>query len=87
MGLDTVELILSIEKSFSIDIPTTTAAKLTTVGQLHQFIVSELNRLNRPRINEHIVFDQLRIIICSQLGVNPEQVVPSASIVGDLGAD
>ncbi len=33
------------------------------------------------------VFERVRNIIVNQLGVDPEQVVPSASFVDDLNAD
>src|SRR3989442_929848 len=45
MGLDTVELVLSVEKLFGIEIPDAAAAELDTVGKLHQFILAELARL------------------------------------------
>jgi acyl carrier protein len=87
MGLDTVELVLSVEQVFDIEIPDAAAADLDTVGKLHAFIVAELLRLGRTNINADIVFDQLRTIICSRLGVKPEDVIPAARFVQDLGAD
>jgi acyl carrier protein len=87
MGLDTVELILSVEKFFGIELPDAVAEKLDTVGKLHQYIVSEHHRLNRPNINSDIIFDQLRTIICYQLEVKPEEVVSGARFVQDLRAD
>jgi acyl carrier protein len=87
MGLDTVELVLSVEELFGIELPDAVAEKLDTVGKLHQYIVSEHLRLNRPNINADIIFDQLRTIICYHLGVEPEVVKPEARFVQDLGAD
>jgi acyl carrier protein len=86
MGLDTVELVLSVEKLFDIEIPNDVAEKLDTVGKLHAFIVSELVRLERERINPDIVFDQLRTVISALLAVKPSQVVPEARFVKDLDA-
>jgi acyl carrier protein len=87
MGLDTVELVLSVEQIFDIELPDAMAEKLDTVGKLHQYIVSEHHRLNRPNINSDIIFDQLRTIVCYQLGVEPEEVKPDARFIQDLGAD
>ncbi|HKO89408.1 MAG TPA: hypothetical protein VJU83_12945 [Burkholderiales bacterium] len=87
MGLDTVELVLAVEDIFQIDIPNTAAEQLDTVGKLHAFVVAELQRLDRPNVHPAIVFDELRTIICYQLGVKPEEVVPDARFVQDLGAD
>ena len=36
---------------------------------------------------EKTIEEKVRDIIVEQLGVNPEQVVPSASFTNDLGAD
>jgi acyl carrier protein len=44
----------------------------------------------RPRIEEYrmsIINDRVINVISAQLGVEKKQVVPSASIVDDLGAD
>lgn len=87
MGLDAVELVLSVEELFNIEISNEQAEKLETVGQLRDFIVSELRRLGRSNVNADIVLDELRVVICAQLGVKPEQVVPEAHFVHDLGID
>ena len=87
VGLDTVELILSVEESFEIEISNGAAEKIQTVGDLHEFVLSELMRLERPDINREIVFDILRNLICFQLGTKPEEVVPRAHFIKDLHAD
>jgi acyl carrier protein len=87
MGMDTVELVMAVEAIFEIDIPDEQAEQLETVGKLHQFVVAELIRRGRAEINPAMVFDQLRTIICRQLGVKPVQVVPEAHFIHDLGAD
>lgn len=87
MGLDTVELVFAVEDIFGIDIPNEAAARLTTVGELHEFVVGELIRLQRPNLNREIVYDLLRNVICMQLGVARQDVVPSARFVQDLHAD
>jgi len=87
MGLDTVELVLAVEEIFGIEIPNESAATLTTVGALHQFIVAELIRLERSNLDRDIAYDLLRNVICMQLGVKPAEVVPGARFVQDLHAD
>ncbi len=87
MGLDTVELVLAVEELFEIEIPNECAEKLTTVGELHQFVVDELTRLERQNVNRDIVYDLIRNIVCIQLGVKPEKVIPGARFVQDLNAD
>ena len=86
MGLDSVELVLNAEEHFGIEIPDHVAETLFTVGDLHGFIVAELNRTGRPQSAE-IVFAELRELICDQLGIEPERVVPAARFVQDLRID
>jgi acyl carrier protein len=86
MGLDTVELIMAIEEHCGIEIPDQDAERLVTVGDIHQFVLHALRQRGSAAI-EADVYSQVREIVCHQLGVKPEQVVPNASIVDDLGAD
>lgn len=67
MGLDSVELVMNTEEHFGIQIPDHIAESLTTVGGLHNVVVSELKRVGKPRDAE-IVFAELRELICDQLG-------------------
>jgi acyl carrier protein len=87
MGLDTVELIMRVEEHFGIEISNAEAAKLETVGLLHGYIVGELSQVGRFNGDRDAVYAQLRELICNQLGIEPEEVVPSARFVDDLGAD
>ena len=87
MGLDSVELVLTVEDVFDITIPDEHAPNMATVGDLHQFVVGELIRLGRPNVDRDVVYDLLRNLICFQLGVKPEQVTPAARFVQDLHAD
>ena len=60
---------------------------MITVGDMHSFVVSELRRRGRPDVDDIRVFERLREIICTQLGVKAELVVPEVEFVKDLGAD
>jgi hypothetical protein len=77
MGLDTVELVLAVEDVFGMEIPDEVAQHLATVGALHEFVVAELIRLERPNVNRDIVYDVLRNLICMQLEVGQSRS-PSA---------
>ncbi len=87
MGLDTVELIMAVEEDFDLEIPDAAAEKMITVGDMHSFLVSELRRRGQADIDERVVLDRLREIICTQFGVKAELVVPEARFVQDLRAD
>ena len=87
MGLDSVEIILAVEEEFGLEIPDADAARMITVGDLHAFVVVELRRLGRPDSDADVAFARVRDIVCRQLGVKPEAVVPNARFVKDLGVD
>jgi len=87
MGLDTVELIYAIEEHFGIDIPNEVAAKLTTVGDMHEYVYSELRRKGDHALEHAQVFEALRQVVAEQAGVDPQRVKPEASFVYDLKMD
>lgn len=86
MGLDIVELIEAVEDHFAITIHDEDASKILTVGDLHRFILGELNRLQRAH-EPAVIFAQLREVIVESAGVPPEEVVPGARFVEDLNLD
>ena len=61
--------------------------RLTTVGEVHEYVYSELHRLGRRMYGYTQVFDELRQIIVEQSGVDPRLVQPEASFVYDLKMD
>lgn len=87
MGLDTVELILAVEEEFKIKVPNEVAAQLFTVGDLHEFVVAEIVRCRQVQVDRDAIYDVLRDLICSQLGVTSDAVVPIAHFVRDLRVD
>jgi len=87
MGLDTVELVMAVEDWFEITVPDEVAQTLFTVGDLHAFVVAELTRIGRFGGDPTRVYDQLKAIIVRQLGVRPDEVIPTARFVQDLRAD
>ena len=86
MGLDSVELVMATEEHFGIEIPDRIAEQLFTVGSLHEFVVLELQRIGKPTAAD-VVFAELRELICDQLGIKPDRVVPEARFVQDLKID
>jgi len=86
MGLDTVELVMSIEEEFSLEIPDADLTQLATAGDIHGYLLQALRQRGETPA-EAEVWERLKAIIVDQLGVRPEDVIPSARIVEDLGAD
>lgn len=86
MGLETVELVMAIEEEFSIEIPDSVTESLATVGEIHAHLLQALRQRGETP-DEGRVWERLKAIIVDQLGVRPAEVIPSARIVQDLGAD
>ncbi len=87
MGLDSVELLISVEQAFDISISDAKAESVVTVGDLHKLVLAELTSLNRPNINADVAYSLLQNLICFQLGVDAYQVVPGARLREDLRLD
>jgi len=87
VGLDTVELVMQVEKHFRVDIPDSEASHLATVGMLHSWVVADSIVWAGPQVDPQRVFVELRELICTQLGVDPSEVVSEARFVQDLHAD
>jgi acyl carrier protein len=86
MGLDTVELIMSAEEAFDIDLPDEETSRVRTVGDFHALVMEKLRAKNLAEPGAEVVMDRLRSLICRQLGVKPGQVTPEARFREDLRA-
>jgi acyl carrier protein len=86
MGLDTVELVMAIEKEFGIEISNADAARLAILGDISDHIVAALRqRAENP--DESQIWQRLSALVVTQLGVRPEQITRATHVVKDLGAD
>ena len=86
MGLDTVDLVIAVEKEFQIEISDGDAEKLGVLGDLHDYIVQAIRQRGETPDELHI-WERLKTVVVAQLGVRPDEVVRSAHIVQDLLAD
>lgn len=50
MGLDTVEIVMDFEKMFEIEFSDEAAAKMATLRDVREFVLTEYQRLGRPQI-------------------------------------
>ncbi len=87
MGLDLVELIISIEETFDISIDDEEAGKVVTVNDCYRLILSNLAKHDDQSMSEEQVWGIMKNLIITQLGVKPEEVIPTAEFVKDFGAD
>ena len=86
MGLDSVELVMRFEEEFSLNIPDSDAAQITTPGKMLDFIIQDL-RARGEQPDEQIIWIKVKDIVVDQLGVRPEEVTKTARFVEDLRID
>lgn len=60
MGLDSIELVMEIEKAFNIRIPDEEAEKLLTVGDMYNSVWNHLESRHSNQCNSQIIFYRLR---------------------------
>ena len=84
MGLDLVELVMSVEEEFGIDIPDSLAEKISTVGDLADIVASELARSGQ-RADPDRIFERIRTHTAEWAVVSLEQVTRESRFVQDLG--
>jgi hypothetical protein len=63
MGLDIVNLFITFEKEFDLEIPNSEAAYLTTPGKVIDWVFLQLETLGRPVPREHIAQAVKRITL------------------------
>ena len=86
MGLDTVELVMEVEEAFGISIPDSEAATLSTVGDLHRYVVMASTAAGRP-VTAQEAWTRLCDILEHSYAVRRSKITPSARIAADLGLD
>lgn len=89
MGLDSVELLLSVEEEFGINIPDEDAANLITPRVLADYVVSRLGNLqsNDGRCLTQASFYRLRSVLVNQFSALRKDVLPSSRIDSFLKTD
>lgn len=90
MGLDRIELVLTIEEEFDIDLPAAVIEKLTTVGDFYDDVYAIIEQTHPALANEDEFKGRLwkRIATLSaDLGcrVPPDQVTRQTRFTEDLG--
>jgi acyl carrier protein len=93
MGLDIVELVMTVEETFDIEIPDRDAERLRTVGDLYWYLrehapdVSVPIVSSRPAVPNDEVWERLLDVIEKETGIDRARLTPAARFVDDLGLD
>ena len=84
MGLDLVELTIRVEEEFEITIPDEAAAKITTPGQLVEYL------MGRPEVGEKWSRDYVHLsvwmMIEDELAIRREDFNDDSRFIEDMGA-
>ncbi len=82
MGLDSVELLVTLERKFDIIIGDNEAEKLTTVFSLYDIVKKKKNDYIPHEIEQTI-----NQILVDLVGVKMKDISPDKSLTSDLGID
>lgn len=80
MGLELVEIVLDVEKTFGIRLPHTEGVEISTVGQLYDCIVKTLSEKQSVACLTSRVFYRLRNALQSARGLARRQIRPSTPL-------
>lgn len=86
MGLDTVELVMDVEREFDISFSIAESQAIFTVGDLHKSIVAKVQESCREADAE-LIWTRLVTILSNGYGVPKAKITRKARIVRDLGLD
>jgi acyl carrier protein len=79
MGLDSVELIMEVEKAFDIRIPDQEAEKATTVGELYETVWRHIKHDHDGRCTSQMLFYLIRRKLIEKIGLNRSDVTIEAN--------
>ena len=86
MGLETVEIFMDIEDHFGVSIPDDDASRCVTVGDTRDVVVRLLVAQGReasPTLRDE-VFEGMAEIVAKAVAMEPEQIEPDSTWVGDI---
>jgi hypothetical protein len=92
MGLDSVELLMEIEKEFSIRVEDREAEMVRTVQDLYDLVWMTIQRKARNHnesasISKNIAFSRTRELISISTGIELDKILPHHNLKKDLNLD
>lgn len=90
MGIDLLDIRMDVEREFGLQIPSEGIVQIRTVGDFGTLVRTIIERAGPGSTSiptDEEILLRLRPIICRCLYVKPEQVMPEARLVEDLGCE
>ena len=84
MGLETVELVMTIESEFGLVLPEEAASTLKRLGDIHKPVLKVLVARGEPA-DANDVWDRIVAILRRDFAIPEESLTPEAHIVYDPG--
>jgi acyl carrier protein len=86
MGMDSVELVMDIEKKFNIRIPNSQAETIFTVGDIHAIVWQHLSAGHSDKSKSEMEHE-INQVIADKAGFDLSEITPEKRICDDLGMD
>lgn len=83
MGLDSIELVMEVEKAFDIRIPDQEAEKIRTVKDLYDVVWNHLSRRHSDKCNSQLIFYKLRRYFIANFQLSKQSFSPD-KLLDDL---
>ena len=80
MGLDSIEILIEVEKAFEISIPNQEAEKIITVGNFHDVVWQHVNHRQSNKCKSQSLFYKLRQSLVEAFHIPNESLKPDTTL-------
>lgn len=79
-GLETVELVMGIEEEFGLEIPNEVAEQLFTVGDVYEYLRSQLENTDNEQCMSQKIFYKLRRALVNNFNLQRRMITPETDV-------
>ena len=84
MGLNMVDLVMKIEKEFSIEVPDQRWEQIITVQDIYDVV---WEYAGSKLFDKEAMIAKINLILIDHIGCGPGEIAPEKSLTSDLGLD
>jgi acyl carrier protein len=92
LSLESVELLMAIERHFQVSIPDQDSELMMTAGDIHRYLCTAVTKLepslegpSARQWSEEELWDSVRALLAEHFGISPEKITPTTHLIQDLG--